>query len=353
MKLEISLFRFDKNSDYLPYYTKHFIKVENEENLLDILNTINKKENFAYENTKDFDLVLNNIFVKANISIEDITSHFGKELVIEPLSIKRASNDLLINDEDFYKKLEILKDFINEEDKKFYENLKHYYYASNTLNYYEEYIGDALIILANRIIEKNPSLEKKILNILKKQDFSLSFHTSLEKRIFNFDKSIEDIIKKMQDKFDLKDISFKTKDLSFGNFEENIQIKYNLEGFNMSYYLSKKEKKYMNFLQSLKAKNLKLNSLNFDLGRKNKNLTLSIAKDILLDCFDNNVDFLILDNEEDFFIFDKNQKSLEKLSKREINLSILHINEVQMLCVGKHKELKTLFKQHSIKPKII
>ena len=30
MKLEISLFKFDKNSDYLPYYTKHFLKIENE-----------------------------------------------------------------------------------------------------------------------------------------------------------------------------------------------------------------------------------------------------------------------------------------------------------------------------------
>ena len=45
MKLEISLFKFDKNSDYLPYYTKHFLKIENELNMLDILNTINKNEN--------------------------------------------------------------------------------------------------------------------------------------------------------------------------------------------------------------------------------------------------------------------------------------------------------------------
>ena len=31
MKLEISLFKFDKNSDYLPYYTKHFLKIENDD----------------------------------------------------------------------------------------------------------------------------------------------------------------------------------------------------------------------------------------------------------------------------------------------------------------------------------
>ena len=48
MKLEISLFKFDKNSDYLPYYTKHFLKIENEKNLLDILKTINKTAKLGF-----------------------------------------------------------------------------------------------------------------------------------------------------------------------------------------------------------------------------------------------------------------------------------------------------------------
>ena len=48
MKLEISLFKFDKNSDYLPYYTKHFLKIENEINILDILNTINKNAKLGF-----------------------------------------------------------------------------------------------------------------------------------------------------------------------------------------------------------------------------------------------------------------------------------------------------------------
>ena len=38
MKLEISLFRFDYKSDYLPYYTKNYIKINNEKNLVDIRN---------------------------------------------------------------------------------------------------------------------------------------------------------------------------------------------------------------------------------------------------------------------------------------------------------------------------
>ena len=98
MKLEISLFKFDKNSDYLPYYTKHFLKIEDEKNILDILNTINKNAKLGFENCSDFDLVINGVFVKASITLEEVVKNFGKELTIEPISIRRAYNDLLIDE---------------------------------------------------------------------------------------------------------------------------------------------------------------------------------------------------------------------------------------------------------------
>ncbi len=353
MKFEISLFRFDKNSDYLPYYTKHFIKIDKEKTLLDILHNINQKEKFFYEDNKNFDLVINNTFVKANICIKDLALNFGKDLVLEPISIKRCSQDLLINDDDFYKKLEILKDFINEEDKNYYESLKAYYYASNTLNYYDEYIGDTLILLAYKLIDENPQLEEKILSIIKKQEFSLDYHTNSQKKIFDFNKDFEKNICKLQEKLDIKDIKFQEKNLDFSTFQNTYEVKHNLEDFNIACYFQKENENFKLLKSKLKAKFLNFPSLNFDLGRKNKNLTLKIAKDILIDCFDNNADFLVVDNIEDFFIFDKYQKTLEKLAQRELSLSVLHINELQMLCIGKHEELKNLFFQHKIKPQLI
>ncbi len=154
MKLEISLFKFDKNSDYLPYYTKHFLKIKDEKNILDILNTINKDEKLGFTNSTDFDLVINGVFVKASITIEEIVNYFGKELTIEPISIRRAYNDLLIDENDFNEKIKILKDLAHEEDRIEYLKLKPYFYASNTLNYKSDYIGDAILILAYDLIEK-------------------------------------------------------------------------------------------------------------------------------------------------------------------------------------------------------
>ena len=68
MKLEISLFRFDYKSDYLPYYTKNFVKVKNEKTLLDILNNINLEHPFGFENSVDFYLCINGIYTKASRS---------------------------------------------------------------------------------------------------------------------------------------------------------------------------------------------------------------------------------------------------------------------------------------------
>ena len=155
MKLEISLFKFDKNSDYLPYYTKHYLKIKDEKNILDILNTINKTAKLGFEKNSDFDLVINGVFVKASITLEEVVANFGKEITIEPISIRRACNDLLIDDNDFREKITILKDLAQEEDKLEYLKLKPYFYASNTLNYKNDYIGDAILILAYDLIKKN------------------------------------------------------------------------------------------------------------------------------------------------------------------------------------------------------
>lgn len=144
MKLEISLFKFDKNSDYLPYYTKHFLKIENEKNILDILKTINKTAKLGFQDNTNFDLVINGVYLKASITLEELIQNFGKELTIEPISIRRANNDLLIDDNDFKDKINILKEFINEDDKADYLKLKQYYYASNTLNYNSDFIGDSV-----------------------------------------------------------------------------------------------------------------------------------------------------------------------------------------------------------------
>lgn len=364
MKLEISLFKFDKNSDYLPYYTKHYLKIKDEKNILDILNTINKTAKLGFEKNSDFDLVINGVFVKASITLEEVVANFGKEITIEPISIRRACNDLLIDDNDFRKKITILKDLAQEEDKLEYLKLKPYFYASNTLNYKNDYIGDAILILAYDLIKKNPAIANYILLALDDYEIGAQYHTSLEKRIYNFDMTIEEKIQTIQNNLNLfeplEKQNFrlnKTLIIDFGTFEENYEIKHNFKDFNIAYYPSKESIQTLALLNKLDANILKLDSMKLDLAKntfnKNPQITYLVTSTILLDAFDNNADFLLVDTFEDFYIFDYNRKQLEKLSGREIILPIIHKNELQKLATGKHSEAKKTLDKHQINPEII
>ena len=322
MKLEISLFKFDKNSDYLPYYTKHYLKIKDEKNILDILNTINKTAKLGFEKNSDFDLVINGVFVKASITLEEVVANFGKEITIEPISIRRACNDLLIDDNDFREKITILKDLAQEEDKLEYLKLKPYFYASNTLNYKNDYIGDAILILAYDLIKKNPAIANYILLALDDYEIGAQYHTSLEKRIYNFDMTIEEKIQTIQNNLNLfeplEKQNFrlnKTLIIDFGTFEENYEIKHNFKDFNIAYYPSKESIQTLTLLNKLDANILKLDSMKLDLAKntfnKNPQITYLVTSTILLDAFDNNADFLLVDTFEDFYIFDCNRKQLE------------------------------------------
>jgi len=364
MKLEISLFKFDKNSDYLPFYTKHFLKINNEIILLDILNTINIENPFGYENDEDFNLVVNGTYLKASTQINDLVKNFGKDLTIEPISIRRSGNDLIINDDDFNEKLNILNDFISEEDKVNYSNLKQYYYASNTLNHKSDYIGDAILILANDLIEADNSNEKAILDILKQEEIGASFHTNLENRILNFDNSIEEKIINIQKKLNLlnkdEEKNFRVNNtliINFGKLKEKTEIKHDFKDFNIAYYSSNTCNQASSLLNQLNANILNLETLKLDLAKntfnKNQDITYCVATTILLDAFDNNADFLLVDNDDDFYIFDYNRKALEKCSGREVILPVIHVNELQKLATGEHKAANETLSKHQINPEII
>ncbi|WP_122892744.1 hypothetical protein [Arcobacter peruensis] len=364
MKLEISLFKFDKNSDYLPFYTKHFLKIKSEKTLLDILNTINDESTFGYENDENFDLVVNGLYLKASTTIEELVKKFGKDLTIDPISVRRAGNDLIINDDDFNKKLLILDDFINQEDKKAYSKLKQYYYASNTLDYKSEYIGDAVLILAYDLIQADKTNEVAILKVLKEQEIGASYHTNLKNRIFNFDTSIKDKIVSIQKKLDLihndEDKNFRINNtliIDFKNFEDSNEIKHDFKDFNIAYYPSKECEKIDSLLNNLSAKFLSLDTLNLDLAKntfnKNQEITYCVATTILLDAFDNNADFLLVDNDDDFYIFDYNRKAFEKFSGRDVILPVIHVNELQKLASGEHKIANETLTKHQINPEII
>ena len=365
MKLEISLFRFDYKSDYLPYYTKNFIKVKNEKRLLDILNNINDEYPFGYKNSENFCVAVNGVHTNVTVSIEELVEKFGKDLTIDPISIRRAHTDLLINDSDFRERLNILSEFTNDEDISKYQNYKIYFYASNTINYEYDYIGDSLLLLACDLIEKDKSKEKAILEVISQYECGAQFHTSLENRVLNFDSSIEEKINSLKIKLNLvkkieeQDFSLNKKNLlDFGTFNETNEIKHDFNNFKIAYYKGLNEDSQTNeLLSKLNATIIKTNSMHSDLALDtfhiNSNFTLKLASIVILEAFDNDADILLVDNEKVFTIFDGNRKLLSEISGREIILPVIHKNELAKLAIGLHDEAKKTLEKHSINPELI
>lgn len=365
MKLEISLFRFDYKSDYLPYYTKNFIKVNKEKTLLDILNTINQEYPFGYEKSTDFTVVVNGVYLTLSVSLSEIVKNFGKDLTIEPISIRRAHTDLLINQADFEDRLKVLSEFIDDEDKKKYEDYKIYFYASNTINHEYDYIGDSILLLAYDLIEKNPSSEKDILEALSEYECGASYHTSLENRIYKIDSSIEEKISKIKTKLGLtktlveQDFFLEKKNpIDFGSFDETKEIKHDFSDFNISYYKGVNEDlQTKKLLDNLNAKIINTSSANTDLAldtfHLNSEFTMKLASTVMLEAFDAGADLIIVDDENTFNVFDSNRKNLANACGREIILPVIHKNELQKLACAQHDIVKESLSKHIIDPEII
>ncbi len=366
MKLEISLFRFDKDSDYLPYYTKHFLDVDKNTTMLDLLNTLNNKEEFKYIKDENFDIVVNNLYAKASNTIGEFLKENETDLRIEPISIARASYDLIIDEKDFKDKISLLDEFLDDNLKEEYEELKPYYYASDSLKFNRDYIGDAVLILASKLMDNsNDDIKNKILKTLSSLEIGASYYSSSKRKFLNFNDDYEKRIKLIQNALncykEVENQNFRVKNtliIDFKDFDNDIEIKHDFKDFNYVYYSSnEKNNLYIDFLNRLNGKLLKIEADNVDLAKNsfhvNPKLTYYLASKIILDAFDNSADFLVVDNQEDFYIFDYNRKLLEKQCGREIALPVLHINEVQKLASGQHEEVKKTLDKHVVNPEII
>ncbi len=112
-KVNFKVFRFNADEDYLPYYENYDMEVTSEEVVLDILNRIkwDHDGSFSYRRSCRHGIcgacaikVNGRSTLACKESMNDMVDLFGNELVIEPLSIKRAVKDMVIDKTDFWEK---------------------------------------------------------------------------------------------------------------------------------------------------------------------------------------------------------------------------------------------------------
>ncbi|MEN4052968.1 MULTISPECIES: succinate dehydrogenase iron-sulfur subunit [Sulfurimonas] len=120
-KVNFKVFRFNADEDYLPYYENYDMEVTSEEVVLDILNRIkwDHDGSFSYRRSCRHGIcgacaikVNGRSTLACKESMNDMVALFGNELVIEPLSIKRAVKDMIIDKGDFWEKHEAVTPYL-------------------------------------------------------------------------------------------------------------------------------------------------------------------------------------------------------------------------------------------------
>jgi succinate dehydrogenase / fumarate reductase iron-sulfur subunit len=120
-QVKFKVFRFNADEDYLPYYEDYNMEVTSEEVVLDILNRIkwDHDGSFSYRRSCRHGIcgacaikVNGRSTLACKESMNDMVEIFGNELTIEPLSIKRAVKDMIIDKGDFWEKHDAIHPYL-------------------------------------------------------------------------------------------------------------------------------------------------------------------------------------------------------------------------------------------------
>ena len=342
--LEIKAFFFNAKTDYLPYYKQFKFdleKVDSVEQLKvkDILAYIkSKNEDFSYPEENLY-FKINNLIVNGEQNLNEVIESLGTSLQIDSLRNYRSNNGLIINDDDFMKSYELLSSFATEKDLEYYKTLYALHYGSETENFDHDYIGDATLLLAHKMIKENEEDEEKKEAILKAitTPYSGLLDCEYENNLFNAQDHtavIEEL--KSMVKIDVSDKPTyidmltsriaKIKNDIFNKKEEELNIVVNTEGKKIAYYagatsdntdaMHQKIKDLVLFSRANKLSGLSLLS-------DSKKLAFTKAGTTLLDALDSGAQVLIVEEQEVYNMFINNFSTIEKTMGRDIDIELI------------------------------
>ncbi len=178
-KVNIKAFRFNAETDYLPYYKTYEMEVGKDELILDLLNRIKWEHDgsFSYRRSCRHGIcgacgikVNGKPVLSCKQNAQELLELFGDELVFEPQSKKRAIKDMIIDKGDFWQKHAEVKPYVEAQvdpnpesetimspeqvedflDADYCIQCGNCHYACPVLEVNEDYIGPAAFAAAYR-----------------------------------------------------------------------------------------------------------------------------------------------------------------------------------------------------------
>lgn len=329
-KLEIRAFFFNAKTDYLPYYKNFNISVDADASVKEVLAEIQAiNENFSYPKQKLF-MKINGLVVEAKQSVASLVERLGNSWQIDPVSSYRSMNGLKINDDDFMQSYALLEPYATEEDLKYYKTLYALHYASETEKFDHGYIGDAILLLAFKMIAEGSEHAEAILDAI------TSVHSGLldceyENNLFNAQDHSAAIneLKAMAKPEALPSLCerlmarFSKKQKEAATTKRTAEIIEELESKQVAHYFGKTSHAAMH--QLINDKGMK--GIHFSRADRlcglgiledNKELAFKKAGAILLDAYDSGAEVMVVEDPAALAMFKKHFSAIEKTVGRTI-----------------------------------
>jgi len=337
--LNVKAFFFNAKTDYLPYYKNFKLSLKNDAVAKDILIAIQtKNDNFSYP---ELNLIfkINDLLVEEDTPISKIINKLGTTLKIDPANSYRANNGLIINNDDFMQSYALLAPYATDSDKKYYKTLYALHYASETENFDHNYIGDAILVLAYKMIQEGNKHKTEILNAITSVDSGL-LDCEYENNLFNVQDHTA-TINTLKDMVKNNDISsnefslFERIKARFGNQEEKVvstvSTKQKRSPTKIDHIIDKKVAYYAgNADDTIMNQLLKeLNISTVDFSRSHKLVGVSIVEDnptlafkkagvTLLDAFDSGAEVVVIEDNATYTMMKNNFSAIEKVIGRKM-----------------------------------
>jgi len=340
LEINIRAFFFNAKTDYLPYYKNFSFIVQKETTLKEVLQLIkNQNSDFSYPE-KDLLFRVNDLIVTGIEKMEEVVEELGNELTIEPALKYRSDNGLVLNNQDFMHQFRHIfqRHLETKENLSYYISLYPIHYASETFQYNKEYIGDAILLTAYKMIKDGSEFKEEILNNIN-DPFNGLRCCEYENNIFKGEnhRSKIDELKKMinfNEKISLID---KLSSLTLRKLDHTVET---LENCNVAFYTGNKNSKELTYKIEKEIKESSAKLVKFNLSNKLAGQTLidshiklahQKAATMLLDALDNGADILIFAKDSDLIFFKSVISRCEREMGREIELKLISINEFENL----------------------
>ena len=335
LELTIRAFFFNAKTDYLPYYKNFTFSVNKEMNLKEILAMIQEENpDFSYPD-KDLIFRVNNLMVTGDEQVSTIVEKLGTQLQIDPALTYRSDNGLILNNHDFMHQFRrVLGHYTTKEDLAYYLTLYPVHYASETFNYNHEYIGDAILILASKLIKDGSEHKEAILTAIN-DEFEGIVCCEYENNLFDgedYTQTIQELKEEINNiyKPTIMD-KIKSKCLDKMKTENSVE---SLKGQNIALYMGNNNASEL--LNAIQTDANKIGTfINFDMSTKlagqtlldsNPTMAYQKAGTMLLDALDSGADVLIFSKDEDLKFCQTIISQAENSVGRDIELGLISLS---------------------------